>query len=75
MKYSSPNSVSGRFPGFSREILAKNFPAYAYFGATAPNANMDGSLGEIASVDSGDIKMFLRLYDTGCSGYFSYSYV
>ena len=71
VKYSSPNSVSGRFPGFTRAILGKTFPAYAYFGATAPNANMDGSLGEIASVDSGDIKMFLRLYDTG-SGYFSY---
>ena len=64
VKYSSPNSVSGRFPGFSRAILAKNFPAYAYAGATAPSLNDDDSLGEISTLDADTIKMFLRLYDT-----------
>jgi len=65
VKYSSPNSVSGRFPGFDRAILAKSFPAYAYISATAPNAAMDGSLGEITTLDAENIKLFLRLYDTG----------
>ena len=67
VKYSSPNSVSGRFPGFFRAILAKSFPAYAYIGATAPSL-VDGSLGEISTLDAENIKLFLRLYDTGyCS--------
>lgn len=65
VKYSSPNSVSGRFPGFDRAILAKSFPAYAYFAASAPSLAMDGSLGEINTLDTENIKMFLRLYDTG----------
>ena len=60
VKYSSPNSVSGRFPGFTRAILAKSFPAYAYIGATAPSLVSD-SLGAITTLDSGNIKMFLRL--------------
>ncbi len=66
VKYSTPNSVSGRFPGFSRAILAKNFPAYAYIGATAPPANDDGSLGEV-TLNTENVKMFLRLYDTADS--------
>lgn len=66
VKYSSPNSVSGRFPGFTRAILAKSFPAYAYIGATAPSL-VGGSLGAISTLDSGNVKMFLRLYDTGLS--------
>ena len=65
MKYSSPNSVSGPFPGFDSAILAKSFPVYAYISATAPNAGMDGSLREITTVDADNIKLFLRLYDTG----------
>ena len=72
VKYSSPNSVSGRFPGFDRAILAKSFPAYAYIGATAPSADMDGSLGEITTLDNENIKLFLRLYDTGYSFYLSF---
>ena len=64
VKYSSPNSVSGRFPGFTRAILAKNFPGFAYYAASAPNLTMDGSPGEIA-VDSENVKPFLRLFDTG----------
>ena len=64
VKYSSPNSVSGRFPGLSRRILAKNFPAYAYAAATAPVLNDDGSFGEISTFNNETLKMFLRLYDT-----------
>lgn len=61
VKYSSPNSVSGRFPGFSRAILSKVFPAYAYAGATAPPLNSN----VITFDQDGEkvIKMFLRLYD------------
>ncbi len=64
VKYSSPNSVSGRFPGFSRGILAICFPAYAYAAATAPVLNDDGSFGEISTFNKKILKMFLRLYDT-----------
>ena len=73
VKYSSPNSVSGRFPGFDRAILAKSFPAYAYFAASAPSLEMDGSLGEITTLDAENIKMFLRLYDTGITCFISRS--
>ena len=71
VKYSSPNSVSGRFPGFARAILSKNFPGFAYYAATAPNLNTDGSLGEIAAIDSENIKPFWRLFDTGYNVFFS----
>ncbi len=64
VKYSSPNSVGGRFPGFSRNILAKSFPAYAYAAATAPTSNEDGSLAEISTFNNETLQMFLRLYDT-----------
>ena len=65
VKYSSPNSVLGRFPGFNGAILARSLPAYAYNSATAPNATKDGSLGEITTLDTENIKWFSRLYDTG----------
>ena len=71
VKYSSPNSVSGRFPRITRAILSKNFPGFAYYAATAPNLNTDGSLGEIAAIDSENIKPFLRLFDTGYNVFFS----
>ena len=74
VKYSSPNSVSGRFPGFTRAILSKNFPGFAYYAATAPNLNTDGSLGEIAAIDSENIKPFLRLFDTGYNVFFFTSF-
>lgn len=69
VKYSSPNSVSGRFPEFfRRKILAKNFPAYAYIAATAPNlVNVSGvlTLGQITTLNTDNTGMFLRLKDTG----------
>ena len=64
VKYSSPNSVSGRFPGYSRCILARTFPAYAYAGATAPPLTTTGTLGDISTLSNETIQMFLRLYDT-----------
>ena len=67
VKYSSPNSVGGRFPGFTRAVLAKSFPAYAYAAATAPTANDDGSLGAITTLTNETVQMFLRLYDTTVS--------
>ena len=72
VKYSSPNSVGGRFPGFSRAILAKNIPAYAYISASAPDLKADGSLGEISIINTDSIKMFLRLYDTTSSEVLAY---
>ena len=64
LKYSSPNSVGGRFPGFTRAILSKNFPGYAYAGATAPSLNEDETLGAIPALSTETVQMFLRLYDT-----------
>ena len=64
VKYSSPNSVGGRFPGFSNGILAKSLPAYAYIAAIAPFLNDDGYFGEISVSSNDTLRMFLRLYDT-----------
>ena len=64
VKYSSPNSVGGRFPGFSRAILANAVPAYAYNAVDAPVLAEEGSFGEITRIDAAKVKMFLRLYDT-----------
>ena len=36
VKYSTPNSVGGRFPDYSRAILASDFPAYAYISVSYP---------------------------------------
>ena len=36
VKYSTPNSIGGRFPGYSRGSLAKTAPAFAYLAASAP---------------------------------------
>ena len=62
VKYSSPNSVSGRFPEYTRAILVHAFPAYAYAGATAPSLTA-GTLGHISIYDREVISMFRRLYD------------
>ena len=36
VKYSTPNSIGGRFPGYSKGILAKTAPAFAYLALTVP---------------------------------------
>ena len=36
VKYSTPNSIGGRFPGYSRGILASTVPAVAYFAVSGP---------------------------------------
>jgi len=64
VKYSTPNSVSGRFPEFNSTTLVRCIPAYAYISVTAPNTTMDGSLGDISSVNTETVKLFLRLYNT-----------
>lgn len=63
VKYSTPNSVSGRFPGFTRAILSKILPAYAYAGATAPSLDGNGKLGAISVQNNDIIRMFVRLYN------------
>ena len=64
MKYSVPNSVSGRFPDFNSTTLVRCIPAYAYISVTAPNTTMDGSLGDISSVNTETVKLFLHLHNT-----------
>lgn len=32
VKYSTPNSLCGRFPNYSKAVLLEHFPAYAYMG-------------------------------------------
>ncbi|KAK3699083.1 hypothetical protein QZH41_000613 [Actinostola sp. cb2023] len=45
VKYSTPNSICGRFPQYDKAVLAEHFPAYAYISHNHPGAS----------------KMFLRL--------------
>ncbi|XP_022793239.1 uncharacterized protein LOC111332207 isoform X2 [Stylophora pistillata] len=63
VKYSTPNSVSGRFPGFTRAILSKILPAYAYAAANAPSLDGNGKLGAISVQNNDIIRMFVRLYE------------
>ncbi|KAK3699085.1 hypothetical protein QZH41_000618 [Actinostola sp. cb2023] len=53
VKYSTPNSIGGRFPGYDLAILAEHFPAYAYI------SYVKGKVSE--GVDRPD--MFLRLFN------------
>ena len=36
VKYSTPPSVSGRYPEYSNKVLVKNLPAYAYISVAYP---------------------------------------
>ena len=63
-KYSVPNSISGRFPGYSRATLIKMLPAFAFFSIRPQYLSNSGHLEEIVlSNDTGMIRVFLRLYD------------
>ncbi|KAK3699084.1 hypothetical protein QZH41_000617 [Actinostola sp. cb2023] len=55
VKYSTPNSISGRFPRYSRAILAEHFPAYAYISYVHPKGDQPEGLDRP--------EMFLRLFD------------
>ena len=54
VKYSTPESICGRFPKYDQAILAQHIPAYAYISYVASGAN-SGTLDKP--------EMFLRLFD------------
>ena len=65
VKYSTPSSVGGRFPDFSKAVLAQILPAYAYLSISYPGAlSTPPTPGITVSDLTGDAKMFLRLYQT-----------
>ena len=63
VKYSTPPSVSGRYPEYSNKVLAENLPAYAYISVTYPPI-LSSSVPKGVSVSSlNNSEWFLRLYD------------
>ena len=69
VKYSTPNSIGGRFPDYSRAFLARTVPAFAYLAVTSPllvtNADNSKSLGDLGDLKTSEARTFLRLYDIG----------
>ena len=65
VKYSTPSSVGGRFPDFSKAVLAQILPAYAYISISHPGTlHTPPTPGITVSDLTGETKMFLRLYQT-----------
>ncbi|XP_022801742.1 uncharacterized protein LOC111339361 [Stylophora pistillata] len=63
VKYSTPNSVGGRFPSFSRKILVNMLPAYAYVSVTRQCSRTQNPLPRVHIPDlNTDAEIFLRLY-------------
>lgn len=63
VKYSTPNSVGGRFPSFSRKVLVNILPAYAYVSVTRQCSRTQNPLPRVHIPDlNADATMFLRLY-------------
>ena len=61
-KYSSPNSINGRFPNYSNKVLIKSaLVGYAYISVANPPATIVQS--GITVTDVENPEMFLRLYD------------
>ena len=61
-KYSSPNSINGRFPNYSNKVLIKSaLGGYAYISVTNPPATTAQSGITVTDVEKPE--MFLRLYD------------
>jgi hypothetical protein len=67
VKYSTPNSISGRFPGYSRGILAATVAPFAYLAVSSPSFAdaAETELGELGNLVTSEAKTFLRLYDLG----------
>ena len=62
VKYSTPPSVSGRYPEYSNKVLAKNLPAYAYISVAYPPI-LSSLVPKGVSVSSlNNPEWFLRLY-------------
>ncbi|PFX32064.1 Chondroitin sulfate ABC exolyase [Stylophora pistillata] len=65
VKYSTPSSVGGRFPNFSKETLINILPAYAYIGVSYSSQSLASTPPKgITIPNSKDAGIFLRLYDT-----------
>ncbi|XP_068708115.1 chondroitin sulfate ABC exolyase-like [Montipora foliosa] len=60
-KYSTPNSVNGRFPNYFNKVLFKALPGYAYISVSNPPTSTV-QLGITVTGVKGP-EMFLRLYD------------
>ena len=58
VKYSTPESICGRFPKYDQAILAKHIPAYAYISYVASGAN-SGELDET--------EIYQRLFNSSSS--------
>ena len=66
VKYSSPSSVGGRLPDFSKKILIRILPAYAYISVSHPDfpsQPLPSTPSKGLTVpDTNGASMFLRLY-------------
>lgn len=63
VRYSLPNSISGRFPDYSKAILIVMLPAYSFLSAGRQYLSPDGTLqGVSLGKDEGMVRAFLRLY-------------
>ena len=56
VRYSTPSSIGGRFPSYTRAVLAEHVPAYAYLAA-----NPSGKVMSL-NTDLAEVRMFRRLY-------------
>ena len=65
VKYSTPSSVGGRFPDFSKEALINILPAYAYISVSYSSQSLASTPPKgITIPNTKDAGMFLRLYET-----------
>ena len=65
MKYSTPSSVGGRFPDYSKAVLVKILSAYAYISVSHPGRLPPTPVAGINITNvTTDAKMFLRLCQT-----------
>ncbi|XP_068741846.1 chondroitin sulfate ABC exolyase-like [Montipora capricornis] len=70
-KYSTPNSVNGRFPNYFNKVLIKALlPGYAYISVSNPPTTTVQS--GITVTDLKGPEMFLRLYDESDSDVIAY---
>ena len=64
VKYSTPNSVNGRFPHYFNKVLIKAvLPGYAYITVSYPSPLPSATPSNITVSNVSGPEMFLRLYD------------
>ena len=64
VKYSTPNSVNGRFPNYVNKVLIKSaLPGYAYINVFHPSILPASTPTGIAITNVKGPELFLRLYD------------